>query len=283
MESFSQFQQLPSDMRTKILSTYPEILVKTPRIGKSIQTITQQKRYEQICNLPISKQELTKYMEDVPDLINIFVWDYTTVGDKTDFKIEVYPNNIIKLIILKFILVDAEYIVYDTYNYAPGYNFGKEIIEVYDNRVIDTTRYDHRNNEYGIEIPTIINLALAYDYDLITKYHIYYARGCDNIKPEFSKNKILQELSTRYNNIDKNDILSLISINSYMIINAQRMGIRSGKRLIGKIDIQVNDDLQIIEVTDNYSEIDPEEFIDKCNEVNDELYNKLTIAINKLS
>jgi hypothetical protein len=48
---------------------------------------------------------------------------------------------------------------------------------------------DQRNNR-GININTIINLMQAYEYDLIIKYHIYRQRGCNDIKPGFSKNKI---------------------------------------------------------------------------------------------
>jgi hypothetical protein len=67
-------------------------------------------------------------MEDVPDIVNIFVWNYKK--DLTDFSVTDTPSLLHKLIVLKFLPFNAEYITFSTDYAGPKFIFNKETVEL---------------------------------------------------------------------------------------------------------------------------------------------------------
>jgi hypothetical protein len=283
MEDFPEFITLPEEMQSEILSQYPDILAKTRRINKNISEISKQNYLKQICDLPISKGEIQKYMEDVPDFVNIFVWHYE--GNLTNFHIIEEDIGLYKLAaFLKFLPFNAEYMAFNREYSGPRFVFSKEIIGLgYDSKVYQLVHPDKRNNQ-GVYTDTIINLMQAYDYDLIVKYHIYRERGCDNLEPGFSKNKILQDLDDHYDKTDIANYLDQVAMNVYLRANAASLGIRQGPRPFAAFEITLGHNHKILNAEDVFSgaTFDSNLIMDLINKTNLDLYVQLRQAILRL-
>jgi hypothetical protein len=162
-----------------------------------------------VYNLPLSKQEILRYLKKPPEKINFFIWHNKKVLNLTHLRLfHNKPEARLAIIKVHKSSVKLRYI-------SPN---GSMVI------VCDPWSYK--------ELPTnvAVDLIFTYDCDLLFKYNTYYARESDDILKGVSKKKILYELNEIYNNIDKSDPSSLISLYFYLEINARMMGIKTGGR-----------------------------------------------------
>lgn len=173
--------------------------------------------------------------------------------------------NIIHMGAMKFNLIDAD----DVKNYT--YKLTYEIIEQVDNRM----------NYAIIKYKTYNKITLIQDRtpDLLTTYFIYRNRKCDDIKSQFSKNKILTLLQSRYDQLYTDDYTSLLSLYLYIKVNLVRFPVLIALNpFLGDL---ITDDTKI-KITKNNIEIKYEDFINDLFINVDQLYEMLITQINKL-
>ena len=113
--------------------------------------------------------------------------------------------------------------------------------------------------------------------DLLTQYFIYRNRHCDNIKLSFSKHKILIALQNKYNELYKNDYVSLLSLYLYIRVNLYNFPVQLAKNIF--INYTVTDKIVIDELglPVSYEQV----MADLYDQV-DMLYDQLVKQINKL-
>ena len=79
MDSLSEFEYftlLPNDIQRNILTFDSEILKISRRLNKNIRKLIKYEFYNLVGNNPINEKELRRYLEDIPDIITVFIWDY---------------------------------------------------------------------------------------------------------------------------------------------------------------------------------------------------------------
>jgi hypothetical protein len=261
---FQEFEYLPQDMQMEVLSQYPDILARTRRLSKNLSDVSESKYFSEICNLPISKNEIKNYFErlpyGLPDRFDVFIWNVTQ--NLTDFNvIRVTENTITPLVIFKFRRSKYEKEVVELEKEGNDYIVGNQ-----------PYRVEKRGRE-GLNIETILNLMYAYDYDLITKYYIYFNRGCDKIRQNFSKKKILQELDMYHSNIDKTNYADLLAHVFYLERHLSFFGKYGSKRPYLSYDIILDDNFYPVSVVDEDSQvIEPETLMIKMVKHAERLY-----------
>jgi hypothetical protein len=277
--SFEEFTNLPSELQNEIISKDYLNLLSARQLSKSLRFSTEEVYYEQFCNLPITKYELIEYIKNVNNQFNMYVWDYNKQKN-----ISLIPEHITNSAIIKFanfrynlyhyIGKSGEFNAYIPYTYKLT---GEYVLKDIPSNYIYLNSYNTDPNVKYVLGDEFVDDLLKYNFDLIIKYHIYHTRICEQIKPGYAKRKILEELTMYYDQINKSDFLSLLSLNSYMRSNAQLMGVNPGKILFDEHDIIVNDYNEIIST--DISDIYPEEIITISNEINNDLYLRLRNAI----
>jgi hypothetical protein len=98
-------------------------------------------------------------------------------------------------------------------------------------------QFPTRPNEKWNPINGVADLMLHYDFDLLSKWNIYYKRGCEEYKVGFSKQRILQEPKFNYNSVNKvnfffnNSFALLPSCECFSVSSTQALS-KSKKRKI---------------------------------------------------
>ena len=138
-----------------------------------------------------------------------------------------------------------------------------------------------------LHIAQVKKYILSYNFDLLTKYHIYCSRGCDSIKENYSKNKILNELELLYTNSNTNH-LKLLCFYSFLRTNAQLFGIKTEKPFYNNYKIYIDKhDHQLKEalytnLINGYKTYVTNKMIKLLKDNIEILYCKLRNSINKL-
>ena len=69
---FPSFSKLPYELQSEVYSQYQPNLIQSRKVNQLTRSITNQSFIENICNRPISNQEINDYMTNVPDHIYFF-------------------------------------------------------------------------------------------------------------------------------------------------------------------------------------------------------------------
>ena len=186
LKEFTSFTNLPEDLQNYILMEND--IVKSQRLSPSINKFTKNTYYNQLCDKPITGQEITQYIKNYyPD------------------KVYIFTNSEEMLInVRKYISVHD-----DGYGYA-------HINEHIKKKGL-TYKYNHVGGEFKISITD--NEVFT---DLLSMYFIYQQRHCESIRAHYAKNKVLQSLDDYYHTIDFTSYASTIRWYLYLRTNLQQ-------------------------------------------------------------
>lgn len=253
LNEFNSFQQLPTELQSLIFSEDDAMLIQSQMVNKFSRKITQQAFVQNICNKPISNQEIENYISHyLPEHIYFFYEDRRSNAP-----------NIVHMGAMKYTLIDADNI--KDYTYHLTY----EIIEQVEHLMTYTIV---KSKEYK-KIP----LYKDRTPDLLTTYFIYKNRKCDDIKANFSKNKILTLLQSKYDKLYIDNYISLLSLYLYIKVNLLCFPVLVTNPFIGYL---ITDDTII--KTPNNINLKYEDFINDLFVNIDQLYEILITQINKL-
>ena len=250
---FNYMTQLPYELQSEIYSEYNNNLIQSQSVNKLSRNITKQAFLQQICTKPITRREINEYLRNLPDHLYFF---YQEIEENRTIHMGVMKYNVIEIITLDEYQYNLsfEMVITDYDTHTVTYN-------VIQRNVITKDQFDHHDREP----------------DLLTQYFIYRNRHCDNIKQEFSKHKILTILQNKYNQLYKNDYVSLLSFYLYIRVNLLRFPVQLPKNIF--INYIVTDTI-VIDVSGlsvSYEQV----MIDLYDQVNI-LYDELVKQINKL-
>jgi hypothetical protein len=195
--------------------------------------------------------------------------------DKREYN-DFIEYNITPLIIMKLYLSNTRaYVGQINYFESPVYSYSKEEITYYKDyqRVINQMYSKDKKISFAHQSLIKILLINHDNLDLLTKYLIYKERDCEQIRPGYAKMKILNELDLYYEQIQKDNYLSLQTLNMYLRNNCQMFGLKNTKPLFMLNDVYLDENLQI-----THSDIpntSPEQIIKIANNVNNEMYKNL--------
>lgn len=259
--NITNFKTLPPELQSIILSENLDVLGKTPLLTRDMLKIVKQPFLNEICNKPISRKEIELYVDKyMPEHIYYF-----------------YHENIriIHLAAMKFTLKDVDintlqctyYITWDvveeeenilTYQIIAGKKTKNNVLTQGDPMV-----------KYGIDL----------ELDLLTQYHIYRDRNCDQLKINFSRNLILKHLMNKYKTLYQLNYKSLLTLYVYLKVNLLNFPVKIAKGPYLNIAVTVDNNNDIILINGN---ITPENLMLAIKNDVDYLYNELTKQINML-
>lgn len=236
MKTFDQFKSLPYELQSNIISEYN--LPSSRRINKLTQIITKD-AYIELCKKPISAAEVNQYVSDYkPDTI-YFQYSHDD------------QDRIIPIGYEKFNMANS---VKD--KYFISYEFIEELDRGITYNVLTNKNFSIIDVEHPHPEP-----------DLLTQYFIYKNRKCDIIKPNFSKQLILNKLNNIYHAFYQSDDLSLLHLYLYIRVNLQRFPVL--------LPANIYLDFAAVKMTD-------EALINSLYDVIDLLYEALKNQIHKL-
>lgn len=252
MKSFNYFNNLPSELQSKIYSENERNLIDAQLISKSSKYITQNDFLNQICSKKITETEIKHYINNyIPGHIYFFYNDE-------------FERNI-SMGVMKYNLIDQD--GSDDYQYYLSFDY----IETIDDLI-----------SYFIQMKGVVtknDFKYYYrDPDLLTKYFIYKNRLCDRIQPGFSKKQILNELKEKYNQYYIKDYDSLLDLYLYIKTNLLNFPVLIPKNIF--IDYQV--DVHKLDVLTNGKKLTYDQLMSTLIDQVDILYIKLIEEINKL-
>ncbi len=186
MNQFTHFKNLPLEIQSLI---YEANLQSSYRTDKLSNRITKNAYVDKICTKSITFNEIKNYIAEYqPEHIYYFYQE----------KSEIIQH----MKVMKYHLIDDE-------NMLPRYGLSYEIVEEDEDETFYTLIIDALQDS-NIE---------QKEPDLLTQYYIYYLRGCDTIKPYFSKNKVLKQLNNQYNLLYTENHNDLLSLYLYLRVN----------------------------------------------------------------
>lgn len=261
------FSDLNSDVQNRVLSSFFETLISARRLNSHLRNITARSFYDQLYNLPFSQREIIRYLDMLPTNITMFIWDYK--HDKSPVRLPLIINEV-GLRVFKI-------------NSMTGLNY--DIDREYTSRLVTQLIMKFRDESFVCDKNEIILLMDRCEFDLITNYWILRMRKCDDIVAGSSRQKILALLDNHYNTTDKNNYLSMLSLNVYLRLNAEKLSVCPGAELFPEYAMRMDNKLYIYEVQDVSGcrvPLTHEYVIITAKQVNHDLYIKLRESINKL-
>lgn len=238
------FDQLPGDVQAEIFNKDMSLSRKSPYISKSINRSTNQN----ICQLPISSQEVVNY-------VNTYV--FLVGGTRESTKFNVNKNYLVK---------------YPTNNQPAGYYIMVEWIYLNPNNTINL-KFDYNNTDFfrrAAEAQRVL------EYDLLTSYHIYNNRLSCNI-PFYAKNKVINILNSKQ--VDLNtSYVKLLSWYMYLRTNLDQFPVLLPKN--NYFDYKVTMDKDNIILVEPY--INPVELMNQLKSQCQHMYQLLLKQLNLL-
>lgn len=262
---FENFNNLPSELQDVILSEYTSTLSKVPEINTKLLTITKQSYIDKICTQPISKKEIKLYKKKYnPDTIYYFFQEH---------------HRLIHMGVLKFMLQEIDI---HGYHYTTSYDVVEEddhslTYQIIAGKNMDSIILNKDNSEYMTNI----------ELDLLTQYTIYKDRKCEQLKPYFARNLILNHLKNKYNEMYKINYKSLLMLYVYLRVNLLNFPFKL-PNLYEKYIVTLDDEDTILasesyETNGQHLLIDPEELLNLIQNSVIDLYKKLVNSINMLN
>jgi len=181
--TFHQFEELPDELQSVILSEHPRTLAKSQKLSKSVSRATKQAFDQRICTQAITQQDIDRYVRDFkPHVI------YMYYNEKNNYKVtKMYPR------------------------YQMFYDILSKQLNKYQNLLLFERVF------FPSVIENIIYENFIYT-DLLTQYHIYTLRK--NCPPQLSKTQILKELEFQRN--QTTNVESVLAFHMYLWTNLER-------------------------------------------------------------
>ena len=246
LKEFHQFTDLPPDIQNVILTN--KSLVKSQRLSPSINKITQDTYYHQLCDKPITDKELVNYIDRFyPDQ---FFLIHTQTCEKfiSSYDGDTKTPRLYKKLIEKIqIKKKVEYVYY---------------VESMDSYIIDTME----------------NANL----DLLSAYFIYLQRRCESIKPQYAKHRVQKHLDDYYHTIDFTKYSSVLCWYLYLRVNLQRFPVLLPKNDFVHYKVIEKNGITGIATAKGHSKLNRENLMDKLLEESELFHDLLINQLDKL-
>ena len=182
--NFIYFTLLPTDIQRKILTEDLDILRQSRKLSTQIHHLVRYEFYNSFKDHLLDEKEIINYLKSIPEVMTMFIWNYNNYEIESIFDL-VYATNPITDIPKLLTITLTPYSNSD--ENMRIYSFDRQQILLRYNSITHRWNQTEKNK---ILVSTIEYLMNKHDYDLMTKYNIYFSRGCEDVIKNYSKNKI---------------------------------------------------------------------------------------------
>lgn len=216
------FETLPAEIQEAILEQASQ--PSTRRVSRGFYTISGRPYLEQVCSIPISRDEIVRYLDQLPQKFGLFnnIYEHYVFNIYESIKASgEYQNYIASL---EYTMEEDE-VYHEAEDEAEDEEEGYTDVEVISINLI-YSRFTNAGQLYLNEFYMRNNLKDQTQVDLVSLFNILAARlGCINADPNYARDAVKTYFNNFINVYNPDNIHNLLFFYLYLSGNAKVMGL----------------------------------------------------------